>query len=274
MGEKIVASWKDLMLLQLGALLRNCAANRNRRLYKEWFLLVDPIVRMDASFRGKKRDETGHNCKVTSVQALLTYFFTYAAAVHQRFLDPERELDLKELVSEYHLDLLAENPCRKRDDFESNFGGVIPRKGPAVGTLALEPSQVGDGLEGVKWRTRTKAERAEACWERILCYLEESGAPTHSTSAGTAFTWLEEKNRGAYREFVNAYGERLFDYRCECEMGETYQRFLRRMDDWDPVFLKLWAAFQRNAQRRLRELSAVLGMMPEAVPDQGGERDV
>ena len=274
MKEKIVASWRDLTLLQLGALLRNCASNRNRRLYKEWFLLVDPIVRADASFRGRKRDETGQSCKVNSVQALLTYFFTYAAAVHQRFLNPDRELDLKELVSEYHRDLLAESPCRQRDDFESNFGSVIPRKDVRIETLTLDPYQVGDDLQGVKWKKRTDAECAAVCWERILRYLEESSAPAFGTRAGDAFAWLEEKNRSAYQEITNVYGERLFDSRCECEMGETYQRFLRRLDDWDPVFLKLWAAFQRNARRRFRELSAVLDMTPEAAPDQGGESDV
>ena len=54
-----ISGWRDLTLLQLGALLRNCAANRNRRLYKEWFFLVDPIVRADAGFHGRKgRDRT------------------------------------------------------------------------------------------------------------------------------------------------------------------------------------------------------------------------
>ena len=263
MDNHTVSSWRDLTLMQLGALMKSSVGDRNHRLYREWFVLVDSLACADAARPARRKKKGIPDFKVTSTQALLVYFFTCAAAVHKRCLFPERSPDLETLVPEYGLDLLSQKLYRNRGDFRSLFGSLVPDRAPGIEALCLDPAQADSSLKGVKWVKNTETERAQLCWEQIQRYLEEEDAPTYQTRAEDAFAWLEEKNRHAYRTIDNAESQRLFELRYECGMEEVYPRLLGLLDGWDCSCMRLWQAFQKKGRLRLRELSAVLAPEPK-----------
>jgi len=256
MEGKKITSWRDLTLMQLGSLLSHSAGNGGRRLYKEWFTLVENVRHEEALNRNQekaaKKKWSGFKVNVTVV--LLAYFFTFSAAVHKRFLYPEQALSLPELVREYHLDLLTQSPTKATANFEFYFGGMIPHR-----VADLDPID----MENQKYISRTHAECVEICWQRMLNYMKEKDAPAPGTRAGDAFAWLLEKNQHAY-EKIEVYNEKshqnyyLFDYSYECNMEAAYPRFLHQLDVWNPSCMKLWEQLQRGARRRLREISAIL----------------
>jgi len=256
MEEKKITSWRDLTLMQLGTLLLRSAEKGSRRLYKEWFTLVENVKHEEALNRNQekaaKKKWSGY--KVNDTRVLLAYFFTFTAAVHKRFLYPEQALSLPDLVREYHLDLLTQNSTKATAGFEFLFGGMIPHW-----VADLDPID----LEKQRYINRTNTECVEICWQRILDYLKENDAPAPGTRAEAAFAWLAEKNQRAY-EKIEVFNEKshqncyLFNYRYECNMEVAYPRFLHQMDIWNPNCMRMWEWLQRGARRRLRELSAIL----------------
>lgn len=269
MDKQTITSWRDLTLLQFGALLKDSTADRDHRMYREWFLLVDTLAHADAAYCGQEKERKEPNFKVNAMRTLLAYFFTFAAAVHKRFLFPERDLILEELAAEYGLDLLTQSRRGKSGQFQSALCGMIPDKAVDLANYFMDPSKIGSCLEGVKWAKTTEAERLEQCWEQMLRALEAEDAPAFETRVEDAFAWLEERNRSAYQAVDNENGQHLFDYRTECEMGEAYPRFLRQLDDWNGNCMRLWSAFQKKGRIRLRELSAVLNLTPDETENRG-----
>lgn len=270
MDRHTITSWRDLTLLQFGALLKDSTADQNHRLYREWFILADAIAHADAVDRGQEKK--GPDFKVNGTRPLLAYFFAFAAAVHKRFLFPGQCLVLEELAAEYGLDLLTQGRCGRSGQFQSALSGMIPDKAVDLKNYLMDPAQLGSGLEGVKWNKVSEAERLEQCWERMQQALEAEDAPGSETRVEDAFAWLERRNRSAYRAVDNESGQHLFDFRTECEMGEVYPRFLRQLDDWNLNGMRLWLAFRKKGRLRLRELSAVLNGTPDETRDPGEAR--
>lgn len=266
MREKAITSWRDLTLMQLGALLKYSVEDKNHRLYKEWFALTDALNHADA-INTKKQKAAGRKWSGFDLNGnmapLLAYFFTFTAAAHKQALYPDQDLQLEATVREYHLDLLTRNHKRRSVGFEFLFGNIIPHCIVNLDLLDVMNVPVGE-----KWVKRTSAECVELCWKRILSYLKETDAPGAGTKAADAFAWLEEKNRHAYQAVTSMTGKHMFNFQYECSMGESYPRFLQLLDHWDQTFVALWETFQRSAQQRVRELSAALEMPLDAVSDQ------
>lgn len=286
MGKTHIASWRDLTLLQFGSLLKTSVADEDRQICEEWKIFTNSICQEDKAHRGQRKKGKGPDFQVNSTKTLLAYFFAFTAVAHKRFLCPNQGLDLDEIVEEYSLDLLAGSPSKNkifgrsfprllsRDDFISSFAGMFPTRGLSAKTICLDPSEVGNDLEGIKWAKVDDEYRAEESWDIMLRYLTEEDAPTPRARTEDAFAWLEKQNQHAYHTILNIEDQPLFDCRYQCEMGENYPRFLRQLDDWNPYCMKVWNEFQRKAPFRFPELSAALRMMPEAVPGQGGSSHV
>lgn len=267
MGEKTAASWRDLTLLQFGALLKNSAADGKRRLHREWFALVDDTSHLEAVHQNENKaaNKKWSGFSLNSTLTLLAYFFIFSAAVHKHTMYPERDLSLKDISKEYHVDLLSQNPRNKNYGFDFYFSGMIPHYVSDIIKAENNPNSK-------SLIYRTDEECAALCWSRLLDYLKEADAPKANTKLIDAFEWLKGKNKKAYRPVFSGAGTHLFDYRFECTMGECYPRFLQQLDQWNPLCMKVWAAFQIKARRQIRELTAVLNTIPEAVPDQSEER--
>lgn len=267
MEEVNITSWRELTLLQLGALLKDCTVDKHGRLYKEWFILKDNIDQAELIYHTKTKPSNNEKPSflINSTKTLVAYFFTFSALVHKRFLYPNKNIGLQEIIKEYHLDILTQ--FGKNYNFVACFRKIIPHRIADLEKINQDKLNFNDSKSTEdNWICRTDEECVTLCWSRILNYLKENDAPTPDTTLLDAFTWLEEKNKQAYMTVTvptSVTENHLFDYRYERPMTESYPRFLQQLDDWNPYCMKIWSAFQKKGRLRLRELSAVLNITPD-----------
>ena len=256
MEEKRVESWRDLTLLQLGALLKRSVFTKDQKPCQEWLDLKNSMSYAEAMLQKEEKaaNKKWKGFQVNSTEVLRAYFFTYAAAVHRRFLYPKQPLFLDEIVRDYHLDFLVKDYRDESYDFTFYFSGIIPHRTVPVGEGGVVPAcQPRD----VNWIFRDNKECAKICWARMMDYMGKEDAPTFQTKSADAFDWLAKKNQGAHKAIRSETGLFLFNYHYECEMRKAYPRFLEQMDNWNPKFLKLWEMFLEEVNNTMRELSAV-----------------
>lgn len=272
MEERRVENWRDVTLLQLGALLKRGVLGENQEPYQEWLDLATNMRYAEVDFRKqeKAKGKKWGGFRVNTTRSILCYFFTYAAAVHRRFVRPDDELSLEELVRDYHLNSFFKVTQTKSVDFHFYFSEMIPHRTVSVGKGGVISSDVPPESN---WIRRSDEECETICWNRILEYMVQKDAPGIQTKAGDALAWLEKRNRAAKRPIRSENGPFLFYYQFECVMGKAYPRFLEQMDAWNPKFLRLWEAFLEDVRNTVRELSAVLNgasVPPSGLPPVSG----